>query len=145
MSNHSASFAIQQTFSEPCLVNIISKDTHLVFSIYMLTVPPEIDDSNLDKNPKINKGHTATLYCPVVGNPPPEILWLKGRDREPVQLDSRITMLTDGNQLRIQNASVADTATYTCRARNKAGQASVSFDLEVQGKVGFTLYFIGYF
>ena len=24
----------QQAFSEPCLVNLISKDTHLVFSIY---------------------------------------------------------------------------------------------------------------
>ena len=28
--------AIQQAFSKPCLVNLISKDTHLVFSIYQL-------------------------------------------------------------------------------------------------------------
>ena len=28
------SLAIQQVFSKPCLVNLISKDTHLVFSIY---------------------------------------------------------------------------------------------------------------
>ena len=26
--------AIQHAFSKPCLVNLISKDTHLVFSIY---------------------------------------------------------------------------------------------------------------
>ena len=26
----------QQAFSKPCLVNLISKDTHLVFSIYQL-------------------------------------------------------------------------------------------------------------
>ena len=31
MSNRSASPAIQQAFSKPCLVNLISKDTHLVF------------------------------------------------------------------------------------------------------------------
>ena len=30
------SIAIQQAFSKPCLVNLISKDTHLVFSIYIL-------------------------------------------------------------------------------------------------------------
>ena len=29
----SASLAMQQAFSRPCLVNLISKDTHLVFSI----------------------------------------------------------------------------------------------------------------
>ena len=28
----------QQAFSKPCLVNLISKDTHLVFSMYMNNV-----------------------------------------------------------------------------------------------------------
>ena len=28
----------QQAFSKPCLVNLISKDTHLVFSIYVTSV-----------------------------------------------------------------------------------------------------------
>ena len=31
--NRSASLAIQQAFSKPCLVNLISKDTHLGFSL----------------------------------------------------------------------------------------------------------------
>ena len=30
----------QQAFSKPCLANLISKDTHLVFSIYMLIFFP---------------------------------------------------------------------------------------------------------
>ena len=38
MSNHSASLAIQEAFSKPCLVNLISKDTHLVFSIYNINL-----------------------------------------------------------------------------------------------------------
>ena len=33
MLNRSASLVIQHAFSKPCLVNLISKDTHLVFSI----------------------------------------------------------------------------------------------------------------
>ena len=100
---------------------------------YFLIVPPTIDDTDLDKNPKINKGHTSVMFCSVEGNPPPEILWLK--DGEPLQLDNRVTLTADGHELRIENASVSDTAKYTCRARNKAGQDAVSFDLEVQGMV----------
>ena len=34
MLNRSASLAIQQAFSKPCMENLISKDTHLVSSIY---------------------------------------------------------------------------------------------------------------
>ena len=35
MLNRLASHAIQQAFLEPCLVNLISKDIHLIFSIYV--------------------------------------------------------------------------------------------------------------
>ena len=38
MLNHSASLAIQQVFSKPCLLDLISKDTRLVFSIYVISV-----------------------------------------------------------------------------------------------------------
>ena len=31
-----ASFAIQEAFSMPCPINLISKDTHLVFSVYCM-------------------------------------------------------------------------------------------------------------
>ena len=102
------------------------------YLFFFLIVPPDIDDTDLDKNPRVNKGHTSVLFCPVTGNPPPEIIWLK--DGEPLELDTRITMEADGHELRIQNASVLDTAKYTCKARNKAGQDAVNFDVEVQGK-----------
>ena len=36
MLNRSASLAIQHAFSKPCLVNLISTDTHLVFSMKRL-------------------------------------------------------------------------------------------------------------
>ena len=32
---HSASLVIQQAFLKPCLINLISKDTHLVLSTYL--------------------------------------------------------------------------------------------------------------
>ena len=37
MSSRLASLVIPQAFSKPCLVNFISKDTHLVFSIYYIS------------------------------------------------------------------------------------------------------------
>ena len=35
MLNRSTSLAIQKAFSKSCLVNLIPKDTHLVFSVYI--------------------------------------------------------------------------------------------------------------
>jgi hypothetical protein len=43
----------------------------------IISVPPAIDSSDLNLNPKVNKGHSSVLFCPVEGNPAPDILWLK--------------------------------------------------------------------
>ena len=37
-----------QAFSKPCLVNIISKVTHLVFSIYLTAVKRSAEDDGVD-------------------------------------------------------------------------------------------------
>ncbi|XP_053380218.1 hemicentin-1-like [Mercenaria mercenaria] len=95
-------------------------------------VPPSIDGTNLDLNPTVIKGHTSELFCPVEGNPFPDILWLK--DGEPVQLDSRVEIIDDGIQLKILNATESDTGRYECVARNPAGQQSLAHNLEVHVK-----------
>ncbi|KAK3592726.1 hypothetical protein CHS0354_007728 [Potamilus streckersoni] len=92
-------------------------------------IPPEIDQTDVEKEPKVVKGHTTVLYCPVVGNPVPEILWLK--NGEPVQMDNRIQIQSGGIQLKIQNATVNDTGLYTCTARNSAGYDDVDYNLDV--------------
>ncbi|XP_060552023.1 hemicentin-1-like isoform X2 [Ruditapes philippinarum] len=92
-------------------------------------VPPAIDSSDLNLNPKVNKGHSSVLFCPVEGNPVPDILWLK--DGDPIQLDDRVQIVQDGIELRILNSKESDTGRYTCVARNPAGQQSLSYDLEI--------------
>lgn len=67
------------------------------------------------------------------------LYFLSPQDNQPVQLDDRIQILNDGLQLKIMNASVSDTARYTCVARNPAGQDSLSFDLQVLGKLEFVI------
>ena len=41
MINDSECLVIQQGFSKPCLVNLISKDTHLIFSTYVYNLVPK--------------------------------------------------------------------------------------------------------
>ena len=49
----------------------------MFYDFIFISVSPKIDSSGIDLNPKINKGHTSVLFCPVEGNPVPDILWLK--------------------------------------------------------------------
>ena len=44
----SASLLIQQAFSKPCLVNLIPKDTHLVFSFYQVLGISSLGPANVD-------------------------------------------------------------------------------------------------
>ena len=64
MLNRSASPAIQQAFSKPGMVNLISKYTHLVFSIYtgdylMLTLTKTEDPDEMSQNAAFHQG----LHC----------------------------------------------------------------------------------
>lgn len=56
------------------------------------------------------------------------------QDNQPVQLDDRVQIVSDGLQLKIRNATETDTALYTCVARNPAGQDSLSYNLQVLGE-----------
>lgn len=99
---------------------------------FFLSVAPKIDETNLDKQPKVVKGRTAVLRCPVDGIPFPHIQWLK--DRQPVILDSRVEILNNGLQLKIMDTVESDTAIYTCRAINSAGDDLVDIELNVLGR-----------
>ncbi len=100
-----------------------------------ISVPPSIDESKLDKNPKVVVNRTLVLNCPAAGIPTPDIKWL--RNGEPVNVNrySSLTLVAGGRQLRITKAQVSDTASYRCLVANKAGQAHVDFSLEVHGKL----------
>ncbi|KAK3087485.1 hypothetical protein FSP39_006555 [Pinctada imbricata] len=92
-------------------------------------VPPKIDQSAYDKLTKINKGHSTLLNCPATGLPPPDIKWFK--DNQPLVLGDRMSLLTGGLQLKIDNADVSDTARYSCKATNPAGETTANMDLSV--------------
>lgn len=66
-----------------------------------------------------------------IGNPVPEIKWLK--DGQLLVPDTRHQILSHGRFLQISAAQIADTGRYSCLASNSAGERSRHFNLNVLG------------
>lgn len=49
-------------------------------------------------------------------------------------MEERYEVSVDGKKLIIFSAQIDDTARFTCKAENVAGQTEKSFDLDVYGK-----------
>ena len=108
----------------------------------MCPVPPQIDSSDLDLNPKVIRGKSITLHCPVQGTPFPNITWFKNdhvlSENEAVvsenEADDRVRVIMSGRQLELSLAQPSDAGKYRCVAVNTAGQDEQLFYLQVLGK-----------
>uniref|UniRef100_A0A4W6D352 Hemicentin-1 n=1 Tax=Lates calcarifer TaxID=8187 RepID=A0A4W6D352_LATCA len=67
--------------------------------------------------------YVLTSLDNFLGNPVPEIKWLK--DGQPLVPDRRHQVLSHGRFLQISGAQVADTGRYSCLASNSAGDLTV--------------------
>lgn len=70
-------------------------------------------------------GQTVVLPCVVQGEPSPKISWFH---------NGRPVGARDTAALRIHRASLADQGTYSCVAKNTAGQDTMEVKLEVLGE-----------
>lgn len=50
-------------------------------------------------------------------------------------MNPRYKQISNGRQLRVTNAQLTDSAEFSCKVRNKAGNDQVFFDLEVLGNL----------
>jgi len=104
-------------------------------------VPPFIDSSDLELNPKVIRGKSITLHCPVQGTPFPNVTWLKNdqvlSENEAVQDENeaggRLRLRMSGRQLDLSLAQQSDAGQYSCVAVNVAGKAALHFNLGVLG------------
>ncbi|XP_004677497.1 PREDICTED: muscle, skeletal receptor tyrosine-protein kinase isoform X2 [Condylura cristata] len=81
-------------------------------------------------NVKIIEGLKAVLPCTTMGNPKPEVSWIKGDSA--LRENSRIAVLESGS-LRIHNVQKEDAGHYRCVAKNSLGTAySKLVKLEVE-------------
>jgi hypothetical protein len=93
------------------------------------------------------ENRTGLVICPVAASPPPEITWRKnGRIilkicKADVQNNERFKAAANEKYLLIPNVQLSDAGTYTCRAKNRRGEAQDSSDVTVGSKY-FNLMFV---
>lgn len=101
-----------------------------------VTVRPDFEQKFTDTT--VTDGEEVKLTVKVSGTPVPDVEWQKGgkpiRDGRRVKIDKN----KDGvHVLRIPRVETADQGEYSCIAKNKAGKATCSAKLTVQGSFGF--------
>eukprot|EP00076_Gallus_gallus_P024036 XP_015146072.1 hemicentin-1 isoform X2 [Gallus gallus] len=111
-----------------CVVTNAAGEARKDFYLSVL-VPPGIVDENKQEDMKVKEKNSVTLTCEVIGNPVPQITWIK--DGQPLMEDKDHRFLSSGRFLQITNAQVSDTGRYTCVASNTAGDKSKSYFLNV--------------
>ncbi|XP_067156720.1 hemicentin-1 [Apteryx mantelli] len=111
-----------------CVVTNAAGEARKEFDLSVL-VPPGIVGENKLEDVKVKEKHSVTLTCEVIGNPVPQITWIK--DGQPLLEDEDHNFLSSGRFLQITDAQVTDTGRYTCIASNAAGDKSKSYSLNV--------------
>ncbi|XP_067391212.1 hemicentin-1 isoform X2 [Emydura macquarii macquarii] len=111
-----------------CLVTNTAGEARKHFGLSVL-VPPGIVGENKLEDVKVKEKHNVILTCEVIGNPVPQITWIK--DGQSLTEDGDHQILSSGRFLQITNAQVADTGRYTCVASNIAGDKSKGYSLNV--------------
>lgn len=105
----------------------------MAFAVFCLVLP-KIDTKDVVLYPRVIVNRTVILNCPASGIPAPSIVWTKsGEVFDPI-LHPNVQILADGRQLRITSAAISDSGSYTCTARNKAGDDSLELQLSVFSK-----------
>lgn len=94
-------------------------------------VPPNLDNSMGTEEITIVKGSSTSMRCFTDGTPTPRMSWLK--DGQPLGLNTRLTISTQGMVLQLLNAETEDSGRYICIASNEAGEVNKHFILKVLG------------
>ncbi len=96
------------------------------------SIPPEFCTELEDKT--IEEGESVEMQIFVTGTPPPDVIWYK--DDQPITIyPHRRFHATRENEicsLEIKDARCSDEGTYTCRAKNTAGEVRKSCKLTVK-------------
>ena len=80
----------------------------------------------------VNVEQPAVLECTFSGIPKPEVTWYK--DNVPITADQRVTQREEKpnvHSLHIARSQLDDKATYTCKAKNRFGEAEAKMNLTV--------------
>lgn len=93
-------------------------------------VPPKY--TQLLKDIECPEGQMVKFECRVIGHPPPEVKWFKGRQQIFASTDFLISAEKELHVLTIPEAFKEDTGNYVVRAKNIAGEAKCYATLSVK-------------
>ncbi|XP_009071332.1 PREDICTED: hemicentin-1-like, partial [Acanthisitta chloris] len=119
---------VEDTGRYTCLASSPAGDDDKEYLV-RVHVPPNIAGTSVPQDLTVLQNRQVILECKSDAVPPPTISWLK--NGELLEGTPRVRILSSGRYLQINNAALGDTATYTCRARNVAGEMSREFVLTV--------------
>ncbi|TRZ22552.1 hypothetical protein HGM15179_004536 [Zosterops borbonicus] len=119
---------VEDTGRYTCLASSPAGDADKEYLV-RVHVPPNIAGTGGPQELTVLQNSQAILECRSDAVPPPTISWLK--DGEQLQGGPRLRILSSGRYLQINNAELGDSATYTCVARNVAGETTREFLLAV--------------
>jgi len=97
----------------------------------LYAVPPSITESKSELS--VNQGQSIRLLCEVVGNPRPQIAWMKNGLR--ISESDPHYFISESGSLEIFSADRSDTAIYICTASNNIGVMEKPISLVVNGIV----------
>ncbi|KAG8517174.1 Hemicentin-1 [Galemys pyrenaicus] len=92
-------------------------------------IPPNMDNAMGTEEITIVKGSSTSMTCFTDGTPTPRMSWL--RDGQTLELDTHLTISSQGMVLQLIKANPEDSGRYTCIASNEAGEVSKTFILKV--------------
>ncbi|VDK82636.1 unnamed protein product [Litomosoides sigmodontis] len=78
---------------------------------------------------RVRDGERARLECKVDGNPEPNITWMRGG--RPIEDTTNVILSPRGQTMMILKSRRADSGSYSCVAKNFAGEAEASFTVIV--------------
>lgn len=103
-----------------------------VLLVNWFLVPPSIRGSEFLEEIRVLQSSPVTLTCDYSGDPQPEIVWAKNGN--PISLSDPHYYINMNGSLEIFTADQADTAQYTCTAKNPVGDDTKTISLVVRGK-----------
>ncbi|CAB1337000.1 unnamed protein product [Coregonus sp. 'balchen'] len=99
--------------------------------LFSLAERPPWVSRQVEERQTARLGRTVRLACPVEGDPPPLILWVKdGRNVHPGW--SRYRVLKQS--LKIKEVELGDAGVYVCRVTNGFGSIALNYTLIIIGR-----------
>ncbi|GMT05475.1 hypothetical protein PENTCL1PPCAC_27649, partial [Pristionchus entomophagus] len=100
--------------------------------IITVSTLPRIERAGIPSEVAEVADRTVTLACPVYGKPQPTVTWLKsGRPLDGDERSEHVKTSANGQKLYLLKLSKEDAGSYTCVAKNAAGESKRDFSVKL--------------